>query len=135
MKKTSLLDFLKQVEASGQVPVSITTPIPIVVQDSQEVEENSGWQPYKPNKKKCRPDQHWPTKGRCTKCGDIFPCPSGNCGHFDCADPSIVGLDCPGNGTALPEWLNVIEAPSTGGTDLMARAECGKIEIREESGD
>lgn len=71
------------------------------------------WVPYKPNQPKCANDKHWPMVGKCEKCGDIFPCPSGNCGHLDCADPSESDLDCEGNGTAVPEWLrprpNVIE--------------------------
>jgi len=91
------------------------------------VEEPSRWSPYKPNQSKCEADKHYPMIGKCTKCGDIFPCPSGNCGHFDCADPSLIGLDCPGNGTETPEFFDVIESESP-----MARAECGAIEMSEE---
>lgn len=59
------------------------------------------WQPYRVRgKSRCRPNGACsPAIGKCDTCGDIFPCPSGNCGHWDCADPSMVGLDCPGNGT------------------------------------
>lgn len=65
----------------------------------------SRWVPFKPHQKKCRPDKHQPMIGRCTICDDVFPCPSGNCGHADCADPSLSGLDCEGNGTDLPDFV------------------------------
>ncbi len=71
--------------------------------EEPEVIEVSSWVPYKPNAHKCKPKDHIPQVGKCYTCGDIFPCPSGNCGHFDCADPGLVGLDCQGNGTAVPE--------------------------------
>jgi hypothetical protein len=78
--------------------------------DETPPEENSRWVPYKPNARKCANNRHRPEAGKCELCGDIFPCPSGNCGHADCAYPSLVGLDCPGNGTELPEWMNAEQA-------------------------
>lgn len=91
------------------------------------LEEPSRWKPFKARSgRKCANDDHVPMIGTCRKCGDIFPCPSGECGHFDCANPELVGLECEGNGTETPEFLSVIEP-----TDLMARAEFGAIEIQE----
>lgn len=86
--------------------------------------EDTRWTPFKPHQKKCRPNKHFPEIGRCLSCGDVFPCPSGNCGHFDCADPSLLGLDCKGNGTALPEEFSCGESDS-----FMARATDGTISI------
>lgn len=68
-------------------------------------EEPSRWVPFKPHQKKCLNHKHSPAIGRCTLCGDIFPCPSGNCGHADCRDPSLSGLDCKGNGTDVPDFV------------------------------
>lgn len=96
------------------------------VDDSPTEETPSRWVPYKPNQPKCANNKHWPMIGKCEKCGDIFPCPSGNCGHLDCADPSLSDLDCEGNGTAIPEWFNVIEPQ-----DPLARAEF-RLEVQED---
>lgn len=85
--------------------------------------EDTRWTPFKPNQRKCRPNKHSPEIGRCTLCGDVFPCPSGNCGHFDCADPSLVGLDCKGNGTELPEDFSCIDA------EPMARVTSEEINL------
>jgi hypothetical protein len=150
MKKVDFHELIKQAEANRSkanlvgvskpdpgLPVSLADrpidnlPSVPVVQEDPEVVEEYTWVPFKPNKRKCRPEDHWPRTGCCEKCGDIFPCPSGNCGHVDCADPSLIGFNCKGNGTALPEFLNVIP----GGENLVARAECGTLEIREESAD
>lgn len=106
-------------------------PIPEAPEDeSFEVEdtvlhlEDTRWTPFKPNQRKCRPGKHSPEVGRCNLCGDVFPCPSGNCGHFDCADPSLLGFDCPGNGTELPEEFSCGESDS-----FMVRATDGTISI------
>lgn len=88
--------------------------------------EDTRWTPFKPNQRKCRSDRHSPEIGRCTSCGDVFPCPSGNCGHFDCANPKLAGFDCPGNGTPLPEEFSCDESYS-----FMARAANGTISIEE----
>lgn len=76
---------------------TVDAGIPLPELDDPEPIEDSRWVPFKPHKTKCRNDAHVPQVGRCIKCGDIFPCPSGNCGHIDCAEA--------GNGTDLPEWL------------------------------
>lgn len=84
---------------------------PEEVLPEQEDQEASRWVPFKPNQPKCPGNTCNPQVGRCFKCGDIFPCPSGNCGHFDCADPSLVSLDCPGNGTETPEDFYILPGP------------------------
>lgn len=100
-------------------------PLPPEEEDEEieEIEppeiEDPRWVPFKPNKRKCRNDKHYPAIGRCLACGDVFPCPSGKCGHVDCADPSIAGLDCEGNGTPIPEWINVVDKEAA----IVSRAE------------
>ena len=119
----------------SEFKIESNIPIPedaeeIEVEEPEDIlpeEEPSRWTPYKPNQRKCPNNQHWPMIGKCQKCGDIFPCPSGNCGHFDCANPELAGLDCEGNGTEVPEFLNVIDSESG-----MARADSGTVEISEE---
>ena len=105
--------------------------IPIPKQEELDepevVEEPSRWTPFKPHKGKCQNDKHYPMIGKCERCGDIFPCPSGNCGHFDCANPALAGLDCEGNGTETSEFFDVIDSSS-----VMVRAEGGTITISEE---
>ena len=91
----------------------IDDDIPIPDQEPEEIlpEEDTRWVPFKPNQPKCPGDTCSPQVGRCLKCGDIFPCPSGNCGHFNCADPSLENVDCPGNGTETPEdFYYVVES-------------------------
>jgi hypothetical protein len=102
---------------SNQTPVfvledAIPQPPPLLGEEP-EVEDRPDprWQPFQWKAtarflKRCSPLAHRPMVGRCALCGDIFPCPGGNCGHLDCADPSVAGLDCPGNGTALPECVS-----------------------------
>lgn len=56
--------------------------------------------------KKCALGACRPQIGKCELCGDVFPCPSGFCGHADCADPrNVADLDCDGNGTPVPDWI------------------------------
>src|SRR5690349_7457922 len=112
----NFLDLVRAAAAKAKDESSLSSPG--TSEPSSEMaeagEEDSQWQPYKPHKKKCRAKDHWPMIGKCSKCGDVFPCPSGNCGHFDCANPSLAGLDCPGNGTAVPELINVVDCEEIG---------------------
>jgi hypothetical protein len=95
-----------KIEDDIPIPEEPEEPDEIVIDEPEDIlpeEEPSIWVPYKPGKRKCKNNAHNPMIGKCLKCGDIFPCPSGNCGHFDCNDPGLAGLDCVGNGTALPD--------------------------------
>lgn len=95
----------------SNIPIPESEPDELEIEDLPPPEEDSRWVPFKPNQRKCANNKHTPMIGRCTKCGDIFPCPSGKCGHADCKDPSLSGLDCPGNGTDLPEWITEAREP------------------------
>lgn len=111
----------------------LETGIPIPAESAEDAEqetaeeslpeETSEWVPFKPNQPKCTPGTCKPPVGRCLSCGDLFPCPSGNCGHADCADPSRSGLDCPGNGTTLPEWLQDVFTQSNSSGDPVFRGD------------
>ncbi len=106
----SFLDQIRAAAAAKQVLVfeaspSVCPPVPDSkrtpdLSDNSASDPVDSWQPYRSHRARCRALDHVPMIGRCSKCGDIFPCPSGSCGHVDCADA--------GNGTALPEFLNVV---------------------------
>jgi hypothetical protein len=79
--------------------------IPLPASEPGEIapeQEDTRWQPFqwKSTRQfhhKCANNVHRPMVGRCELCGDVFPCPSGNCGHWDCA--------AEGSGTAVPEFV------------------------------
>lgn len=94
--------------AATPAPAETPQPIPEPISSSEAITSRVAprWAPYKTNKTKCKATEHTPMIGKCVLCGDIFPCPSGACGHFDCARPEISGLSCEGNGTDLPENID-----------------------------
>ena len=110
-------------------------PIPeteddLALEPEIEPENTSRWTPFKPNQPKCHPlGSCRPNIGRCNACGDVFPCPSGNCGHLDCADPRAFGWACDGNGTEIPDFIQVIEDESS---NPFSRATSGEISLRTE---
>lgn len=74
------------------------------VEDILPEEAPSRWVPYKPHQRKCANDKHRPEIGKCDLCGDIFPCPSGICGHVDC-------------GSDVPDWVREAEINGQRQTD------------------
>lgn len=99
---------MSEFKLESNVPLPVTLACP-VIESAEQFDPPSRWVPFKPHQQKCHNNEHMPMIGRCTRCGDVFPCPSGNCGHFDCADPSVSSLSCPGNGTETPEWRHPAE--------------------------
>lgn len=97
------------------------------------VEEFSRFTPFKPHQPKCGNGKCFPEVGRCAKCGDVFPCPSGNCGHFDCADPEAFGIDCKGNGTETHDFTSVLDVIQP--QNPMARTVLREITELEEGSD
>jgi hypothetical protein len=105
---------VSEFELEDDIPAPDDDEDKIVIAPEPEIEDvpDPRWQPFiwhatDRYKRKCTNNAHRPAIGKCVLCGDEFPCPSGNCGHADCADPSLAGLDCLGNGTETPEWLQV----------------------------